>query len=84
MSSRVLRKLQGETDLATELGGLDESDQENNEDLLASGTGGGAKKKQFNVNRYDLVNNSTTVLLGYIIMHTVCMHTVLYAYRIIL
>jgi hypothetical protein len=58
MSSRVLRKLHGETDLAVELGaGLDESDPENNEeDLLSSASIGGAKKKQFNVNRYDLVS----------------------------
>lgn len=46
MSSRVLRKLQGEKELPD-----DTSDIET-EDLNATG---GARRKQFNINRYDLV-----------------------------
>lgn len=46
MSSRVLKKLQGDKELAEEL-----SDNEN--DIPISG---GARRKQLNINRYDLVS----------------------------
>lgn len=46
MSSRVLRKLQGDQDLKTA-----EDTSETESDLASSGV----RKKQFNVNRYDLV-----------------------------
>jgi hypothetical protein len=49
MSSRVLRKLQGDKDFANDLQN-DNSDPES--DLESTG---GAKKKQLNINRYDLV-----------------------------
>jgi hypothetical protein len=49
MSSRVLRKLQGDKDFANELQN-DNSDPES--DLESTG---GAKKKQLHINRYDLV-----------------------------
>lgn len=49
MSSRVLRKLQGDKDLANDLQN-DNSDPESDLDLT-----GGAKKKQLNVNPYNLV-----------------------------
>jgi hypothetical protein len=48
MSSRVLRKLQGDKDFATEL-------QNDNSDPESDLEGTGAKKKQLNVNRFDLV-----------------------------
>lgn len=49
MSSRVLRKLQGDNnkELPDEL-----SDNEGDVSLT-----GGARRKQLNINRYDLVNN---------------------------
>ena len=51
MSSRVLRKLQGEKDF---LNDLQDENSDPESDLEGSG---GAKKKQLNVNRYDLVSN---------------------------
>jgi hypothetical protein len=53
MSSRVLRKLQGDKDLANDLQN-DNSDPES--DLEKTG---GAKKKQLHVNRYNLVRQFT-------------------------
>lgn len=60
MSSRVLKKLHGDGDLKIreqdeedELQSDIENDIGNN---VTGGTGGGAKKKQLNINRYDLVN----------------------------
>lgn len=53
MSSRVLRKLQGDNDLqqAEDVSDLDETD------LPVSSSGnGGARRKQLNINRYDLVS----------------------------
>lgn len=49
MSSRVLRKLQGEKDL------VEEPNSDPETDLPISGGGGGARRKQLNINRYDLV-----------------------------
>ena len=49
MSSRVLRKLQGDKGLAND-GQNDDSDPESEWEVA-----GGAKKKQLNVNRFDLV-----------------------------
>ncbi|KAF5294125.1 hypothetical protein FQA39_LY13496 [Lamprigera yunnana] len=51
MSSRVLRKLQGENDLNEEL-----SDVDPESDLPVSG---GARRKQLNINRYDLLNQQS-------------------------
>ncbi|KAJ9586929.1 hypothetical protein L9F63_019473 [Diploptera punctata] len=48
MSSRVLRKLQGEKDFLSE---LQDGNSDPESDLEGSG---GARKKQLNVNRYDL------------------------------
>lgn len=53
MSSRVLRKLQGDKDFANDLQN-DNSDPES--DLESTG---GAKKKQLNINRYDLLNQQS-------------------------
>lgn len=50
MSSRVLKKLQGEPDLNIR----EEDDDELSDDL--SHGGGGTPKKQTNINRYDLVS----------------------------
>ncbi|XP_059469936.1 ribosome quality control complex subunit TCF25 [Neocloeon triangulifer] len=58
MSSRVLRKLQGDTGLPVGAESDPEKEEEE-DDLLAVATGGGAKKKQFNVNRYDLLNQQS-------------------------
>jgi hypothetical protein len=55
MSSRVLRKLQGGKDFANDLPN-DYSDPDSELEVT-----GGAKKKQLNVNRYDLVR--TTVFI---------------------
>jgi hypothetical protein len=55
MSSRVLRKLQGDKDFANDLQN-DNSDPES--DL---GSTGGAKKKQLNITRYDLVRLFTFI-----------------------
>lgn len=53
MSSRVLKKLHGENDL--DIKEQDISDIDN--DIGSSGGGvGGARKKQFEMNRYDLVS----------------------------
>jgi arginine utilization protein RocB len=49
MSSRVLRKLQGDKDLVNDVQN-DYSDPESELECA-----GGAKKKQLNVNRYDVV-----------------------------
>lgn len=49
MSSRVLRKLQGENELPDEV-------SDNETDL---GVSGGARRKQLNINRYDLVKKQT-------------------------
>jgi hypothetical protein len=49
MSSRVLRKLQGDKDLAND-GQNDDTDTDSEWEVA-----GGAKKKQQNVNRFDLV-----------------------------
>ncbi|KAF5273306.1 hypothetical protein FQR65_LT04728 [Abscondita terminalis] len=51
MSSRVLRKLQGDNDLNEELSDLDPES-----DLPVSG---GARRKQLNINRYDLLNQQS-------------------------
>ncbi|KAK5642561.1 hypothetical protein RI129_008728 [Pyrocoelia pectoralis] len=51
MSSRVLRKLQGDNELNEEL-----SDVEPESDLPVSG---GARRKQLNINRYDLLNQQS-------------------------
>lgn len=55
MSSRVLRKLQGDS---KELPPDDVSDNEGDLSLTSSGGvgGGGARRKQLNINRYDLVS----------------------------
>lgn len=57
MSSRVLKKLHGDTDLKIHEHDEDDelqSDIENDIGNVAAGSG--AKKKQLNINRYDLVN----------------------------
>lgn len=52
MSSRVLRKLHGGTDELE----LKEQDEEDISDIETDvGSSGGNRKKQFNLNRYDLV-----------------------------
>ncbi|KAK4877302.1 hypothetical protein RN001_009808 [Aquatica leii] len=51
MSSRVLRKLQGDNDLNEELSDIDPES-----DLPVSG---GARRKQLNINRYDLLNQQS-------------------------
>lgn len=53
MSSRILRKLQVEKDF---LNALHDENSDPESDLEGSG---GAKKKQFNVNRYDLLNQQS-------------------------
>lgn len=55
MSSRVLRKLQGDPGLPAAKEDSDLEQDAEEDDLLAVAAGGGPKKKQFNVNRYDLV-----------------------------
>lgn len=52
MSSRVLKKLQGEKDL--EVGDQDASDIDNDNSFIGPS---GARKKQFEANRYDLVSD---------------------------
>lgn len=54
MSSRVLRKLHGDPGLPA-AGEDSDPEQDVEDDLLSVAAGGGPKKKQFNVNRYDLV-----------------------------
>jgi hypothetical protein len=49
MSSRVLRKLQGDKDFVSDM----QNDDSDPESELEGG--GGAKKKQLNENRYDVV-----------------------------
>lgn len=49
MSSRVLKKLHGEPDLEIK-------EQEEQQSDIENEINNGAKKKQFNINRYDLVN----------------------------
>lgn len=49
MSSRVLRKLQGDKDLPEDI--------VSDPDLDVPYSSGGARRKQLNINRYDLVNN---------------------------
>ncbi|XP_065340572.1 ribosome quality control complex subunit TCF25 [Cloeon dipterum] len=55
MSSRVLRKLQGDTGLRVD----SDPEKDAEDDLLSVAAGGGAKKKQLNVNRYDLLNQQS-------------------------
>lgn len=54
MSSRVLRKLQGNKELNEEL-----SDADQESDLPV----GGARRKQLNINRYDLVCGNVLISL---------------------
>lgn len=53
MSSRVLKKLHGELDL-----GIIEQEDDQLSDIENAGSSdvSGTKKKQFNINRYDLVS----------------------------
>ena len=60
MSSRVLRKLQGEKELNDEI-------SDNDGDLPA--TSGGARRKQLNVNRYDLVSILVMGLCHFLNLH---------------
>lgn len=55
MSSRLLRKLQGDPGLPAAQEDSDPEREAEEDDLLSVAAGGGPKKKQFNVNRYDLV-----------------------------
>jgi hypothetical protein len=55
MSSRVLRKLQGDKDFANDC---------SDPDSELEGTGG-AKKKQLNVNRYDLVRRTIFIFSSF-------------------
>jgi hypothetical protein len=57
MSSRVLRKLQGDPGLPAAKEDSDLEQDAEEDDLLAVAAGGGPKKKQFNMNRYDLVRS---------------------------
>lgn len=56
MSSRVLKKLHGEPDLEIK-------EQEEQQSDIENDVGNGAKKKQLNINRYDLVNYIIFVLI---------------------
>lgn len=66
MSSRVLRKLQGEKDL------VEEPNSDPETDLPISG---GARRKQLNINRYDLVNiqQFTCVIVIFFLIQKYCL-----------
>lgn len=58
MSSRVLKKLHGELDLDLEI--IEQEDEQLSDVEIDTGSDiSGTKKKQFNINRYDLLNEQS-------------------------